>query len=203
MIELTPSQTLEWLFVRRFLGVKEDDQTQDVIGRFAMHYTFPERIRGIFDYRRKVRRSVMSEKSSKEIPWDPARIEREAADDADENDGRQTSGRPRQAAASSRVTSEHGRYSIEEGAALVGITKRTLYRWHREGKLRLLRKQGELVLSDDQLRQAQFFASAPRRQKGKTGKTQAAAKKFIQRRLGKGQTLDQLIKSTLKLEDSI
>jgi hypothetical protein len=83
------------------------------------------------------------------------------------------------------------------------VSRRTIYRWHQTGALKLRSTGKNLVFTEDQLRRAEALVSERKSreklmdQLTSQDRTEVAAKKFIQRRLKRGRSLEQIAREYL------
>ncbi len=196
LIALGPEETPDaWKEVKKFLGTEDDGRLAEILEALRRHFDFPQHWKGLRKYLSRVIRDTRLR------PWKTqGREVLLAPEGAEEREVRRARGKPSN---SDRAGPTHAGppslLPVWKAAESLGVRRETVYRWIRGKKIQANIQDGRRVLTEASLESARPLV---RQRKIRTalrevlterlGKSRAAAKKLIQRRIAAGITLEEI-----------
>ncbi len=201
MMPLNPQSTPKaWAGVKAILGrwVRDDGEAWLVLEGLRTGYAFPNRWESLPAYIARVTRALRATEARRETLMDP--------EAAEEQEARRRRGMPPRS--TDPLRGGHSLISVTKGAEILGVRREKVYRWGREGTVPLVHSSDGsgrgARLDPSGLAAARRRIEERRRRKQimevlveRGGKTFSAAKKWIQRRLQGGKTLEQIAQEVL------
>jgi hypothetical protein len=164
------------------------------------NYTYPEHAAGFFACLKKLRLTLERESTSDAQSFEESEVAR-GGDEEEPNmldEEEDATLRQRRVRQRSGFAPRHdGPPSVQEVAQAVRVSTRTIHRWIAEGKLDVRQESGTRMLGPGALDQARKLASARQVRREimeyslEQGMSKEAAKKYIQRAVGRGESLKQ------------